>query len=123
MSTIEGEIIEAERDKTTGRFLIGHKAAGPGRPRGARSKFSEAFIQDLHAIWERRGAEVLERVIEDDPSTFLRVCGMLMPKDISLTVGIDAASFVDKFKTARAMLGNEEPPRARPAIGHAARHR
>jgi hypothetical protein len=44
-----------------------------GRPRGARNKLGEAFLQDLHADWEKHGKEVIERVRRDDPSTYLRV--------------------------------------------------
>jgi hypothetical protein len=44
-----------------------------GRPRGARNKLGEAFLQDLHADWEKHGRSVIERVRRDDPSTYLRV--------------------------------------------------
>ncbi len=41
-----------------------------GRPRGARDKLGEAFLQDLHADWEKHGRSVIERVRRDDPSTY-----------------------------------------------------
>ncbi len=44
-----------------------------GRPRGARNKLGEAFLQDLHADWEKHGRSVIERVRRDDPSAYLRV--------------------------------------------------
>jgi hypothetical protein len=50
----------------------GHTGIG-GRPRGARNKLGEAFLQDLHADWEMHGKSVIERVRRDDPSTYLRV--------------------------------------------------
>jgi len=43
------------------------------RPRGARNKLGEAFLQDLHADWEKHGRSVIERVRRDDPSAYLRV--------------------------------------------------
>jgi hypothetical protein len=33
----------------------------------------EAFLQDLHADWEKHGKDVIERVRLDDPSAYLRV--------------------------------------------------
>jgi hypothetical protein len=44
-----------------------------GRPRGARNKLGEAFLQDLRADLEKHGKSVIERVRRDDPSTYLRV--------------------------------------------------
>ena len=95
-----------ERDAKTGRFVIGAKP-GPGRPKGARSKFSEAFIQDLHAVWEERGIEALEKCASDEPGTFLRVCASLMPRDLNLNVGVDVSDFATKFRHAVELLGNE----------------
>jgi len=40
-----------------------------------------------------------------------------MPRDLNLTIGVDPVSFVDKFRQAYALLGNEAPqvlPRRRP---------
>jgi Family of unknown function (DUF5681) len=91
------------------------KSGNPlGRPKGARSKFSEAFIADLAALWEMQGTAVLERVARDDPSTLLRIAASLMPSDISLSVGVSVETFAATFRSAAAMLGNPEPqPRRR----------
>jgi hypothetical protein len=101
--------ISTERDGK-GRFIAGNAGNG-GRKPGARSKFSESFIQDLASIWETRGIEVLQKCATDEPGTFLKVCASLMPKDVNLSVGLDAGSFVDRFRSALEMLGNEAPAR------------
>jgi hypothetical protein len=49
-----------------------------GRPRGARNKLGEAFLQDLHADWEKHGRSVIERVRRDDPSTYLRTMAAIV---------------------------------------------
>jgi hypothetical protein len=40
-----------------------------------------------------------------------------MPKDLNLSVSVDAESFVRTFRTARAMLGNDDPPRLKTING------
>lgn len=40
----------------------------------------------MHAQWVKHGKAVLEKVRQDDPSTFLRAVASLMPKEIDLRV-------------------------------------
>jgi hypothetical protein len=46
------------------------------------SKFSRAFLHDVSQKWAEHGADVLEEVRRSDPSTFLRVCSSLIPKEL-----------------------------------------
>ena len=101
----------AQRDTKTGRFLAGN--SGGGRKPGSRNKLSEAFIADVQASWEKHGAEVLERVVREDPGTYLRIIAGLMPKDIRLDVSVDPVRFAQNFRDAVRLL-HEGP-------GHAAR--
>lgn len=103
-----GDIIE--RDQRTGRFVTG-TTGGPGRKVGSRNRLGEAFIADLRDAWELHGADVIARVARDDPAALLKVIASLMPKDVNLNVGVDAASFAERFRSAYAMLGNEPPQR------------
>jgi len=52
-----------------------------GRPKGSKHKLQTSFWKDLHQTWKENGAEALRRVAENDPSTFVRVCASLMPKE------------------------------------------
>ena len=80
--------IDGGRDPETGRFVSGN-VGGPGRKPGSRAKLSTMFLDDLRDAWERGGAEVIAKVMKNDPSTFLRVVAGLMPKDVNLSIGVD----------------------------------
>jgi hypothetical protein len=60
-----------------GRFLTGN--SGGGRPRGARSKLSEGFLDALQADFEQHGVEVIAKVRHQDPTAYLKVVANLMP--------------------------------------------
>lgn len=62
------------------------KAGNPGRPKGARNRLGEAFIEDLLAAWESQGPTVITTVIEKRPQDFLKVVASLMPKDLNVNV-------------------------------------
>jgi hypothetical protein len=57
----------------------------PGRPKGAKSKFTEDFWKDLHDAWETKGKSVIERVISEDPAKFLAVAASMLPKEVEVT--------------------------------------
>jgi hypothetical protein len=63
-----------------GRFLTGHKAAGPGRPVGSRHKLEELFVADLCASWAKNGAGVLEILAQKEPGTYAKVAASILPK-------------------------------------------
>lgn len=73
------------KDDKTGRFLPGNTGFG-GRPKGARSKLGEAFLEDLLSAWESQGPAVIQTVIEKKPQEFLKVVASLMPKDLNVNV-------------------------------------
>ncbi len=72
------------KDEKTGRFLTGNN--GGGRPKGARSKLGEAFLEDLLQSWEDQGPAVIQKVIETKPEAYLKVVASLMPKDLNINV-------------------------------------
>jgi hypothetical protein len=106
------ETSTADRDTQTGRFLPGNAGNG-GRKPGQRNKLGEAFLEDLREAWNEHGASALARCAKDEPGTFCKIVSSLLPKTIDLNVAVDVADFATKFRTACAMLGNDEPPRPR----------
>jgi len=105
------------RDATSGRFLAGSKG-GPGRKPGSRGRLGSAFIEDLHRVWEDVGDEALRRCAAEEPGQFCRIVASLMPRDIDLSIEINASDFASRFQQARQLLGvPEQAPEPRSVRG------
>src|SRR5262249_36809456 len=65
-----------------GRFLTGN--SGGGRPKGSRNKLTEHFLDAIVNDFAEHGAEDIARVRTDDPATYLKIIGSLMPRDLVL---------------------------------------
>jgi hypothetical protein len=121
MADMNETAITADRDQQSGRFVTGCKP-GPGRAKGSRNRLAENFLEDLKTAWEEHGADALRRCALEEPSTFCKIVAGLLPRDIDLNISVDVNEFASKFRSAREMLGNVEPPRLRRplrVIGHA----
>jgi hypothetical protein len=68
------------------RWKPGQSGNPLGRPVGVRNKFSEEFVTDFMADWQEHGNSVLERVRKEDPSAYLRVAAVLVPKEMNVAV-------------------------------------
>lgn len=60
----------------------------------------------------------MRRCAQEEPAQFVKVVASLMPRDITLTATVDAASIAENFRAAVALLGNEvtELPPPRPPL-------
>ena len=67
-----------------GRFAAGNPG-GPGRPKGSRSKLSEAYLKALADDFEKNGVETIVRLREERPDIYIGAIGKLMPKLLELT--------------------------------------
>jgi hypothetical protein len=57
-----------------------------GRPVGARTTFTQAFLKDLHALWAEHGKDAMLKTAKSQPEVFFGVCARLLPKDVELTI-------------------------------------
>src|SRR5262249_48137524 len=49
-----------------------------------RRAFNKRFLLDLAEDWQQHGREGLERVRRESPASYLKFCGMLVPKEVKL---------------------------------------
>lgn len=82
------------KDPETGRFLPGNSGFG-GRPKGARNKLGEAFIQALHDDFEENGIAAIQQVRAEKPDQYLKVIASLLPKDVNLNIGDNLSELSD----------------------------
>ncbi|HWA17728.1 MAG TPA: DUF5681 domain-containing protein [Devosia sp.] len=67
-------------------FARGQSGNPKGRPRGARSKLGEKFLEDLLEDWKANGSAVIVKVREDKPDQYLRVVASVIPREVDLEV-------------------------------------
>lgn len=67
-------------------FSPGQSGNPAGRPKGARSKLSEAFIKALQDDFLAHGVSVICRVREEKPEQYLKVIASILPRNVNLTM-------------------------------------
>jgi len=54
------------------------------RPEATRRAFNKRFLLDLAEDWQQHGREVFKRVRRESPASYLKVCAMLVPREMKL---------------------------------------
>jgi hypothetical protein len=94
------------RDETTGRFLTGNR--GGGRPVGSRNKLGEAFISALCDDFLAHGADVIERVRQEQPAQYVRIIASILPKEFAVAgtslTDLSDAELMDALAAVRVLL-------------------
>src|SRR5262245_324955 len=55
-----------------------------GSPEATRRALNKRFLLDLAEDWQQHGREVFKRVRRDSPAAYLKVCAMLVPREMKL---------------------------------------
>jgi hypothetical protein len=70
--------------RINGRFAPGYSGNPGGSPEATRRAFNKRFLLDLADDWQQHGREVFKRVRRESPASYLKVCAMLVPREMKL---------------------------------------
>lgn len=82
--------INAALQANVDRVKRGEGLPGAGRPKGSRNKFSETFVQDFIAHWEKHGEAALDKCFEEEIGVYMNCATRIMPKDFNINVTEEA---------------------------------
>ena len=67
-----------------GRFAPGCSGNPGGSPEATRRAFNKRFLLDLAEDWQQHGREVFKRVRRESPAAYLKVCALLVPREMKI---------------------------------------
>jgi hypothetical protein len=67
-----------------GQYLPGVSGNPGGSPEATRRAFNKRFLLDLAEDWQQHGREVFKRVRRESPAAYLKVCALLVPREMKV---------------------------------------
>jgi hypothetical protein len=100
--------------RINGRFAPGYSGNPGGSPEATRRAFNKRFLLDLAEDWQQHGREVFKRVRRESPAAYLKVCAMLVPREMKVEHSGGVKAMTDE-QLERAIEMVEEMIRQRDA--------
>src|SRR5262245_21002409 len=82
--------------RINGRFAPGHSGNPGGSPEATRRASNKRFLLDLAEDWQQHGREVFKRVRRESPAAYLKVCAMLVPREMKIEHGGGIKAMTDE---------------------------
>jgi hypothetical protein len=70
--------------RINGRFAPGVSGNPGGSPEATRRAFNKRFLLDLAEDWQQHGRDVFKRVRRESPAAYLKVCALLVPREMKV---------------------------------------
>ena len=110
--------------RINGKFAPGYSGNPGGSPEATRRAFNKRFLLDLAEDWQQHGREVFKRVRRESPAAYLKVCAMLVPKEMKVEHSQSLKSMSDEeleaaIEYVRAMLAEQAAEEAKVIAGSA----
>ena len=70
--------------RINGKFAPGYSGNPGGSPEATRRAFNKRFLLDLAEDWQQHGREVFKRVRRESPASYLKVCALLVPREMKV---------------------------------------
>ncbi len=79
------------------RFKPGQSGNPAGRPKGARSKLADAFIDALYEDFKINGIASIKDMRDARPGDYVKVLASILPKEVDVSGSLDLGTALDSL--------------------------